>query len=461
MFTTETLVRWSGGKLENVVSHQFDGFSFDSRDEMAGRFFVPLKGDRFDAHDFLIDVLNKGAQGCFVSQSFKEDLSSFKDRSIIRVDDTLRALQETAHAYRQTFKGKVVGLTGSNGKTTVKDFCRQLISPFKKVHVPQGSFNNHWGVPMTLLAVPQETQVTVIEMGMNHLGEIERLTQMAAPDIAGVVMIGRSHIGELGSQEAIVKAKDEIHWASAKSTQILFNLDNPFTAELAKNHQSRFTHTLSASSKDSQADIYLSWSQYGDFPPTVSGSVLGVKGECSFPVLGRHQITNLMMAVGFAVASGVTPEQIWQTIPKLETGWGRMMWVDSLPFPLLFDGYNANPDSMQALIDEVKGLPYDCHLILGEMKELGSEAEKSHYELGASLKEVAPKSICYVGDFLSEFEDGVISWGGNLLYKASNVQVLSKEWLNSLGKKDLVVAKASRGVALEEAFSVFGFNKPK
>ena len=203
----DKILEWTKGKAFSEKELTFKGLGTDTRKDLTGQLFVALKGESYDAHDFCAKAVAAGATGVLIHR-MPEDLETLRSQvSVIVVKDTLLALQDIAHEVRVESKALVVGITGSNGKTTSKEFCAAVVGAAKMVHYSKGSFNNHWGLPFSILEEPPGTQVSILEMGMNHAGEITRLCEIATPDIVVCSTVGRSHIEYFGTIEKIAEAK--------------------------------------------------------------------------------------------------------------------------------------------------------------------------------------------------------------------------------------------------------------
>ncbi|MGZ5279401.1 MAG: UDP-N-acetylmuramoyl-tripeptide--D-alanyl-D-alanine ligase, partial [Pseudobdellovibrionaceae bacterium] len=376
------------GRLISNRAQSFQGVGSDTRVDLKGQLFFALKGDAFDGHQFLAKAVAAGAAGLIVHEE-TADLATFNDKvSIVLVKDTLQALQDLAHFERQKSRSVIVGITGSNGKTTSKEFAGAVISMARQVHLPKGSFNNHWGVPFTLLAEPEGSQVSLIEMGMNHAGEIQRLCEIANPDVVVVSMVGRAHIEHFGSIDKISEAKEEIYRFARPDAIRIYNLDNEQTASMYKRASTDFPKArqiLTFSSLNSKADVFFQIHALTMSSIFLKGTIAGVSGEAAVPVFGEQNLTNLMVAASCALAVGLTPKEIWSALPRCKTNWGRNQLVHlKSGAELMFDAYNANPDSMKALLNNVKLLKTKGKKIgvFAQMLELGDLSLALHEELG-------------------------------------------------------------------------------
>jgi UDP-N-acetylmuramoyl-tripeptide--D-alanyl-D-alanine ligase len=351
--TAQKLAEIVKGEVKASAEAQFSGVGTDTRADLTGQLFVALKGENFDAHQFLADAVKRGA-GCVLlhdDSALTSDLLA-SQVGVVVVPNTLKALAELATWWRRENNFQVVGITGSNGKTTTKRMANQLLSGDIKTHCAEGSFNNHWGVPFTILAAPEDAEVLILEMGMNALGEITRLCEIAKPDVVVCTMVGTAHIGELGSQQNIAKAKWEIYEACPEATKI-FNFDNEYTIEMHDKAKQKWAEQkfVLFSSFRKEADVFLRAMESSLHGIDVSGTIYGNEGSALVPLIGRHNVVNLGAACAIAMTLGVAPQQIWAQMPKIKGEWGRNQLLKSQGGgAILFDGYNANPDSMAMLM---------------------------------------------------------------------------------------------------------------
>ncbi|MEK6555943.1 MAG: UDP-N-acetylmuramoyl-tripeptide--D-alanyl-D-alanine ligase, partial [Bdellovibrionota bacterium] len=340
---------------------------------------------------------------------------------------------------------------------TTKEFTATILSRQFKVCASKGSFNNHWGVPITLLQISKFDDFAIIEMGMNHAGEIAELSHIAQPDVVVCTMVGRSHIGNFkGGQEEIAAAKEEIYIENPKALQI-FNCDNEHTIAMFERATKRIgaDNCRAFSSFAAGAEVGLRATFMTLDSLQVVGHIGGIKGESKVPIYGRQNIVNLMAAASIAFAVGMEPEQIWASLPNCKSGWGRNQLVQ-LPngTKVLFDGYNANPDSMSILIKnlfetQVEGKKV-C--VLAEMLELGAGAAQLHYELGELIGNTDTEVVWFYGASSRDFERGFRSSSSTKTLYISNSydEELAKKVRSVLNPMDVVVIKGSRGMKLEK-----------
>ncbi|MCX7977902.1 MAG: UDP-N-acetylmuramoyl-tripeptide--D-alanyl-D-alanine ligase, partial [Bdellovibrionaceae bacterium] len=348
----EDLCAVTGGRILRRGEPHFKSIGTDTRKDLTGALFIALKGETHDAHQYLDKALVAGAAGLLIHDESALPVQSGK-ASVVLVPDTLRALQQLGTWSRRLSRAKVVGITGSNGKTTTKEFTAAIISQSMSVHYNEGSFNNHWGVPFNLLQLPVDVDVAVVEMGMNHAGEITRLVEIAEPDVVVCTMVGRAHIEHFGTIDGIAAAKEEIYKAASPQATRIYNLDNHYTLQMHLRH--RYPgRSLTFSEKQLGADVCLRVVEMDLYSMVVEGHILGESGSARIPVFGRQNITNLMAAAACGAAVGMDPQHIWQGLTRCKTSWGRNQILNLKSGALaLFDAYNANPDSMQALMQNI------------------------------------------------------------------------------------------------------------
>lgn len=451
----EQIKIWTGGRLLSKHQTEFSELGTDTRKDLKGKVFIALKGDQYDAHNYLDQAVKSGASLLIVHE-LKDEFKKLSDQvSIIQVEDTLVALQQWAQGYRESLSTQVIAITGSNGKTTTKEFTATILGQYKKTHFNQGSFNNHWGVPMTLLEVPQDAAFAVVEMGMNHAGEIQQLVEIAQPDIVVCTMVGSAHIEFFGSSKKIAEAKSEIYQFSDEATVRVFNQDQDLTFDMMYPVAKKFpaSRMLSFSQKNKEADVFFRIDEATSKGLSISGSIAGVPGLAEVPVFGAHNVTNLMAASCLAYAAGMRPESIWHSLKHCHSTWGRNQFIQTeRKVDLLFDGYNANLDSMKALIKNVVDLKLDQRKIavLGQMKELGKLSASIHAELGELVGQQDFDFVFFVGENEKDFETGLIKAGYKKYSVASELTTeLKTQFIEYLQPQDFVFIKGSRGAKTE------------
>ncbi len=464
VFDSAFVSKITKAEVKSSVASGFERIETDSRKDLTRSLFIALKGERFDGHEFLHQAVEKGATGLLIHEWRPEFEALTKKASVFLVKDTLIALQVLARGWREKCGFHVVGITGSNGKTTTKELAHQILKSRFKTSASPGSFNNHWGVPLSLLQAKPTDQVVLQEMGMNHKGEISDLCLIARPDVAVVTNVGTAHIGELGSIEAIQSAKNEIYLGSPKAIHI-YNLDNEYTLSLYQNAlKNGFPkeRLITFSSFNPAADVHLRAGKVDGGSLHVTGKILGVSGSGGIKAFGRQTVINLMAAASIASALRMTPQEIFSQFQKIDLQtWGRNQWLTITPGPaIIFDGYNANPDSMKMLLRNLYELETKGNkaFIFGDMRELGDMGEKAHREIAEFAGQIGLAAIWYMGSYEAEVKDSLKKSGfsGELLTTQDHEDSTAKKFFELLGPEDVVALKASRGSRIERVLSSWG-----
>lgn len=459
-WSLKKIAEWTNAQIISEFETNFDVVGTDTRQDLSGQIFIALKGDSFDAHNYLEQAVEKGAKALLIDQ-LPDKFEHLKSKvTILKCSDTLKALQSFANGYRRSLSAQVIGITGSNGKTTTKEFTAQIIGTYKKTHYSKGSFNNHWGVPLTILSAPTETEVLVVEMGMNHAGEITELVKIAEPDVVVCTMVGTAHIEFFKTQQNIAKAKSEIYMESKPETIRIFNQDQDLTFDMMYPVAKKFPESrmLSFSEKNHEADIYFKIQELKMKEMKISGSIAAVEGHATVPIFGKQNLTNLMAAATLAYVCKISPEKIWQTLPKCQTSWGRNQFIETKKqAEILFDGYNANPDSMKALLENIPLLKCDGKKIgiFGQMKELGEASQEAHAEIGHIAGQCDFSQIYFIGEDHTFFEKGIQQSGfkGKIFIKSGFSEDLGQQLAVSLEAGDILIIKGSRGAHTERFIS--------
>ena len=376
------ILKITNGKLicgdENI---EINGFSKDTREIKDGDTYIAIKGERFDGNDFCQNAVDSGAKVCIVSK----DIGAINGVAIIKVEDTLKALQDIASYKRMQYDIPVVAVTGSVGKTSTKDLIASVVSEGYKTLKTKGNYNNEIGLPLTVLSLKDE-EAMVVEMGMNHFGEIRKLTNIAKPTVAVITNIGTAHIGNLGSRENILKAKLEI-LEGLQGNTVIINNDNDLLYKWALENKDKYniiTYGITNQS-DYMAKNIKSYEDKSEFTVT-SKTDINNKNIC-VPVGGEHFVLNSLCAIAVGEYLKVTTEKIIRGIAKLELTKKRMEILKSKSgATVINDTYNANYDSMKAAITYLKGIENKRKIaILGDMLELGDYSKELHEKIGEEV----------------------------------------------------------------------------
>ncbi|PYK10650.1 MAG: UDP-N-acetylmuramoyl-tripeptide--D-alanyl-D-alanine ligase [Verrucomicrobia bacterium] len=424
--------------------------SSDSRTVKPGELFVALRGENFDGHDFVESAAKAGAAGAIVDSNWKGSVP--KNFALIRAKDTLQAYQELAANYRKSLTLKVVAITGSNGKTSTKDFAAAVLARRFRVTKTVGNFNNHVGVPRTILEATSGDEVGVWEIGMNHPGEIATLAKVAAPDVAVITNIGLAHLEFMGSRERIAEEKGALAEAVGPEGTVILNADDPFTKDIATRTRGKVILAGTTTGTIQAADI----SQSGtgtDF------TILEGAHRCraQLPVPGLHMVQNALLAVAAGRVFGVSLEDCAAGLLAAPLTKARLQIRDIGGVQFLDDSYNANPDSMKAALRTLVELDADGKRIavLGEMRELGDESERGHREVGETAAALKIDQLIAIGNAAAAIADGARHAG---LRKTTVVNSTSEaaELLNEIaGPGDLILIKGSRAARTEEVINQF------
>lgn len=438
-------------KVENSLDSfervEIQGVTIDSRKISRGNLFIPFKGKHVDGHQYVEAAIKNGASASLWQ---KDVPNPPKDLPIIVVEDTLLALQELARSYRSELDVKVVGITGSNGKTTTKDMTSSLLSLHYKVQKTEGNFNNHIGLPLTILSLDKNTEIAVLEMGMSSLGEIEFLTKLARPNAVVITNIGESHLEDLGSKDRIADAKFEIVQGLADGGLIVFHGDEPLLLErMAKYEGSAEQKTFGRSKSNTLYPTELTQTDDGSF-----FKVNGMDIEYKLPVLGTHNVLNAMAAMLIAHHFRVPFEEMNDGFASLKVTNMRMeLFEGAKGEKIINDAYNASPTSMRAAIELVTSLSgYEKKvLVLGDMLELGQDEKAFHFEVG---KEIDNEKIDYVFTY-GALGEHIANGAREVLPEDRVFSYMDKEQLlmdlkGITTEKTLVLVKGSRGMKLED-----------
>ena len=443
--TLKQAARWCGGTVEEKYADvEFLGANNDTRVMQPGQLFVVLQGAR-DGHDFIPAAIQKGAAAVLCSRKVG-------DYPAIYVEDPRIALGDIAREEIRRLGCKVVGVTGSVGKSTTKEMIAAVLESTYKTSKTPANHNNDIGMPMAILAMEENTEVAVLEMGMNHFGEISYLSKIAKPDVAVIINIGTMHIEFLGSQEGIRKAKMEIVDGMAPEGKLILNGDDRLLREL--------------DTQPAQAITYFGSSE----GCTVRASAFSQNGEClqirveagrlSFPVElaleGEHFVSDALAAVTVGLALEVPGKRIQESLAKFQNMAGRQEIIQAKGCTIIKDCYNAGPESMAAALNVLGRKPGRRIAVLGDMLELGVCTQAEHYRIGRIAAEKADVVFAY-GPNSTRITSGALTGGMHeskcWAYEDRDSLVLALKRMVKPG--DVLLFKASRGIHLEQVLDAF------
>jgi len=419
------------------------GVSTDSRAIRPGEMFFALAGARSDGHDFVRSALERGAACAVVSRDV-EVPHAMRDR-VVRVQDTRRALGQSARAYRRTWGGKVIGVTGSNGKTTTREMIYHILSAHMPCHRSPKSFNTDVGVSLTLFQADPTDRVIVLEMGTNAPGEIAELTQIAEPDLGVITNIGETHLEGLGSIEGVAKAKAELLDALGRDSAAFLNADDPWFEFLAKRVQGKvisYGTRREAAFRGHDVQVFE-----GGHSFIIRG---GIRVEIAVP--GRHNVLNALAALAVVDYLGLCLSDAAARMATFRLPEMRYQVEQIRGITVVFDGYNANPGSMSAAIAAFSKteVPGRRVAVLGDMMELGLRSEQLHRALGAEVARSGVSALWAVGKFAplvarSAEENGL----DGHVSQADDVEPVVRHVCEYLQPGDAVLVKGSRGMKME------------
>jgi len=448
-FTLNEIAEATGGSMSGEPGAPATGVSTDSRQVAAGELFVALRGERFDGHDFIAAAAARGVSMFLVDRSWQDGHALPAGCSAVVVPDTLRALGDLAAWHRRRFKITVVAVTGSNGKTTTKEMLARILTQTGPGLKTEGNLNNLIGLPLTLLRLTGRERWAVVELGMSEFGEIDRLAEIADPEVGIITNAFPAHLESLGSVEGVARAKGELFLRLKPGAFAVYNVDDPLISKCP-----------------SHANVIrLTFGLRGAEVSSASIQSLGKRGE-SFtlrlpqeeqPVrlsaFGRHNIYNALAAAAAAHALGVSGEQIRQGLEEFTPYDKRFQLEELAGVFLIDDSYNANPASMAAALGTLRDLREDGRsaAALGDMLELGAGTEAAHRELGR-LAAGCVERLYLLGEMAGEVAHGALEAGlpAASVLVARDHDELSRQLIAWLKTGDCILFKGSRGMKMEK-----------
>ncbi|MEK3731130.1 MULTISPECIES: UDP-N-acetylmuramoyl-tripeptide--D-alanyl-D-alanine ligase [Paenibacillus] len=451
--TLRSIADMCGGTLspnldENTMIH---GVGTDSRTIQSGQLFVPIVGEKFDGHQFVRQVLDQGAGAAL----WQRDHGPAPEGPVIVVEDSLAALQALAKAYLRQSGAKVVGITGSNGKTTVKDMVSALLETRYKVHKTKGNYNNHIGLPLTVLAMEEGTEIIVLEMGMSGRHEIELLSGLANPDIAVITNIGEAHLLQLGSREEIARAKLEIISGMKPGGLLIYHGDEPLISRVLEEASTIKPEGL-------QTFTFGTGSDNDSYPTGLMFHGKGIvftssrsAGEAfSLPLLGQHNVVNALAAMAVASELGVSEEEIREGFEGLKLTGMRIECIETRHgVTVLNDAYNSSPTAVKAAVDVLGNMKgYRRRIaVLGDMLELGPKEAEFHAEIGHYLSPDKVDIVFTYGPLSRHTAEAARQYyPENSVFAYTDKEALIASLIEQITSKDVVLVKASRGMRLEQ-----------
>lgn len=414
------------------------GVCTDTRKIQKKQIYFALKGDHFDGNKFVNEAFKKGA-----SYAIVDDYSLRNQPNCVFVENTLDTLQSLANFHRNYLSIPIIGITGSNGKTTTKKLVNSLLSKKFKTQATQGNLNNHIGVPLTLLSFHSQTEYGIVEMGANHQKEIDFLCSISQPDYGLITNFGKAHLEGFGGVEGVIKGKSELYqYLSKKNNGIAFiNKDDAKQVELTKQIKSISVGRTAAA--DYQFELHQSF-------PFIKFSFKDA--TFTTPLSGEYNFQNVINAVGIAIYFGVEIDLIKRALKEFEPEENRSQFIQKKSHKILLDAYNANPSSMEASIKNFSQHQNEKSLILGDMFEIGKDAEKEHFNIYKLCQQEGFNQVYFCGSlFYRALEKEILPKGYQVF---ETYEALAASIQKSFSENQFILIKGSRGMQLERILAV-------
>lgn len=447
--TLKQIAAWTGGHVEPEFEDiTVFGVTTDSREAREGQLFVPLVGEKFDGHDYIASAM----RSCDAVLTAKD-----VDPSIpaVRVADTLTALGDMARGYRTSLSLRVVGVTGSVGKTTTKEMIATVLESRFKTAKTSGNFNNHIGLPLTVLGIEEDCEMAVLEMGMNHFGEMSYLTGIGKPDAAVITNIGTAHIEHLGSRDGILKAKMEIVEGLSPNGILMLNGDEPLLWNLKGTLPFK---TYYFGIENPECDL-----RARDIVALNDGVSFHVESqqvdfEVFLPAPGRHNVYNALAALAVGLSARIEPSKLQYALAHFHNTGMRQKIYESRGFTIIEDCYNAGPESMEAALNVLA--EHQCTgrriAVLGDMLELGNCSMAEHYKVGRLAASRADQVYAY-GINAERIVTGAITGGlpANCVHHFDSHEQMARMLRSRARTGDLLLFKGSRAMRMEHVLQLF------
>jgi UDP-N-acetylmuramoyl-tripeptide--D-alanyl-D-alanine ligase len=436
------------GRSDGVAMAQ--GYSIDSRTVQSGELFFAVKGERLDGHDYVEQALGRGAIAAVVR---KDQLARYPNSTaLLAVDDTLIALQTLATAVRKIWGRTAIAITGSMGKTTTKEAMAHLLAIKYRVHRTKGNFNNHFGLPLGLLTLEPEYDLAVVEMGMSHAGEIAALAHIALPNEAVITNVAPVHLESFDSIAGIARAKYELIESLPHGGTAVLNADDEYVGQFGRDFKGKVILFGLKPTADVRAENIEPAGYEGTRFDLIGHQV---RQTVMSPLLGKHNVYNVLAAAAVALEHGITPSAIAAALPSLQAADKRGQVVQLGNITVLYDCYNSSPKALMAAVDTLAAMPGRRRIVVaGEMLELGPTGEQLHRECGRHMAAKQLDFLLGVRGLAKPMVDEAKDAGMSAEFVATPEE--AGEWLSRETRDgDVVLLKASRGVKLEKALEVW------
>jgi UDP-N-acetylmuramoyl-tripeptide--D-alanyl-D-alanine ligase len=429
------------------------GYSIDSRTIQPGDLFFAVQGERFDGHDFVEAVIESGAVAAVVAGTTFDRYTSLAVRKrLLLVDEPLAAMQRLASSVRRHWGKRVIGITGSAGKTTTKEAIAQVLGSRFRVHKSHGNLNNHFGLPLQLLRLQPEHEVAILEMGMSHAGEIAALCKIASPDWGVVTNVGTAHAENFSDGQAgIARAKYELIAALPRRGTAILNSDDKYVRQFGRDFAGKSIYFGTETLADPRAESITPMGVDGTRFTAVAN---GHSAEIKLRLMGEHNVHNALAGIAVGLASGISLEDCAAALEQLEPPDKRGQTLELRGATLINDSYNSNPQALRAMVDTLLTLPAKRTIVVaGEMLELGPAGPRLHRECGEIMGKQGINVVVGVRGEAVSIAAGAMASGAEAIFVATPEE--AGAWLReNLRAGDAVLLKASRGVRLERALEV-------
>jgi len=445
--TLEQILKAVDGKiLVSGKKSSFNKVSTDTRKIEEGSIFIALKGENFNGNEFAVKAAESGAELCIIDEVLEKDMKKYRTSSVILVDDTKQALLDLAEFYRGTLKNiKVIGITGSTGKTSTKDITFSVLQSKFKVFKTLGNFNNEIGLPLMIFKLDNTYDAAVLEMGMSNLNEIHRMAKAARPDIAIITNIGISHLENLKTRENILKAKLEITDFFNENNVLIVNGDNDLLSSISSSKYKIIKTSTYGNGQINAVNLNLN-EDSSNFNINVNGKDEKTKFNITVP--GKHNVENSLLAIACGKEMGISYDEMCDGLKNIEMTSMRLDVVKREKFTIVDDSYNASPDSMKAAIEVVKNIPGKRRIaVFGTMRELGEEAFNGHKDVGEYAASNGIDLLITVGEFNEAYSIGFNN--KNMHKEFLNTEDVIKSIESIINEGDVVLVKASRLMKFE------------
>lgn len=432
--------------IENAdIEEKVYGVCIDSRKVVEGNLYIPIHGANNNGHDYVRQAIDNGAKAVLWERN---EPNPPQDVVVILVEDTTAALQKLAESYRHQLDMKVIGITGSNGKTSTKDILAGILSQHYVTQKTMGNFNNEIGVPLTLLSLSENVEAAVVEMGMENLGELSFLTNMVKPDIAIITNVGCAHLENLGSMENIAKAKVEIVEGLNDHGLFIYNGDHKLLDDAVKAKMIPGTIRIKTFGKEQPCDGFVDHIRQDETGVSFS---LNTEHVYHLDMIGKHNACNAAAAILAAKALGLSDEEIQRGLHSIEKTGLRNELVRIKQALILNDSYKSNPNSALAAMDTMEEFDYDYKIaVLGDMLELGDTSDMIHYTLGKDLVAYQVNEVLTIGEMARYIAQGARDHTQAHVQQFETKEELLAYLLPYLDKNCMILVKGSRGMKLDE-----------